>query len=155
VLHRLIAVDPGGVHVGVSTWSDDPGFWACASAVELTPNDFADTLRDLLAVGTNGGLGVAYETFRLRGGQGALQQQGSTFPEVELIGVIRTLCRWAGVPLIPIEPSNRSASIQRASALGYQWRAHGHGGHAKDAEAVGISALRLDAAAIRLAAPKP
>lgn len=145
---RHLSIDPGGVHVGVATWTNNRGHWECVEADEWQPEPFEDELRDWVSALTS----VSVETFRLRGGKGALVQQGSTFPEVELIGVIRALCRWHGIPLIPIEPSMRAASLQRASALGYRWRAHGHGGHAKDAEAVGISALRLNAEAIRLAA---
>ena len=153
----LLAVDPGGVHVGVSSWLSTKRGWFCVASDEWSPETYADQLLEWFPPGHGGSwAAVAYETFRLRGGTGALQQTGSTFPEVELIGLTRHLVRWSGSSprLIPVEPSARAAALKRADALGYDWRARGHGGHAKDAEATAIAALGLRAEDIRAATPR-
>ena len=142
----LIAFDPGGVHVGVSAWTKWPdGHWAPDWSVERGWESSIDRVLRWLDDGVRIADVVAYETFRLRGGATALAQTGKTFPEVELIGVIRAVTRRLGTPLVGVEPSNRAAAVKRATALGYRWRAHGHGGHARDAEAVAICALDLRA----------
>lgn len=141
----LLAFDPGGVHVGVSAWSLRGEYWVPEWSVERTWLDSTRAVLNWLNDDVRIADVIAYETFRLRGGTTALAQTGKTFPEVELIGVIRAVTDRLGVPLVGVEPSNRAAAVKRATALGYKWRARGNGGHARDAEAVAICALDLRA----------
>ena len=146
--HHIVAFDPGGVHVGVSAWrhARSMGGWYADWSVEWAWEEAIERVMDWLFVGPELTPGfVAYETFRLRGGTTALAQTGKTFPEVELIGVIRAVTNRVGIRLVGVEPSNRAAAVKRAQALGYKWAAHGSGGHARDAEAVAICALDLRA----------
>ena len=142
----LLAFDPGGVHVGVSAWSRrrEDGVWVPEWSVERGWEHSIDAVLGWLDNPHIADV-IAYETFRLRGGTTALAQTGKTFPEVELIGVIRAVTDRLGIPLVGVEPSNRAAAVKRATALGYRWRARGNGGHARDAEAVAICALDLRA----------
>lgn len=142
----LLAFDPGGVHVGISAWSLRSGGWAPEWSVERGWLESVDAVLNWLDDDARIADVIAYETFRLRGGATALAQTGKTFPEVELIGVIRAVTRRLEVPLVGVEPSIRAAAVKRANALGYKWAARGHGGHARDAEAVAICALDLRAA---------
>lgn len=153
---RLLAFDPGGVHVGVSAWErrgPDKRGWACAWSDEYRPDQVIDELLGWVRSGGMSGSGrwrvpdiLAYETFHLRGGVQALAQTGKSFPEIELIGVLRATARGLDLPFVGVSPANRSVAVKRARAVGYRWRARTRGQHARDAEAVAICALDLGAA---------
>lgn len=157
VTKRMLAFDPGGVHVGVSSWErrgPDKVDWRCAWSAEYTPTEVIDRMLDWITTyGRVPVLGrwrvpdyVAYETFHLRGGVTALAQTGKSFPEVELIGVIRAATRAVNIPFVGVSPANRAVAVKRARAAGYRWAARTHGQHARDAEAVAIVALDLGTA---------
>lgn len=91
---RLIAVDPGDVHVGVAffesaTPSDDQS-WKCVDTQEMTPEEFEDALAETFLDGDIDVLVV--EKFRLYGDK-AQQQTGSEFRTSQLIGVTKYLHR--------------------------------------------------------------
>lgn len=155
----IVSIDPGQ-HVGFAVWregTDSPdGQPRCVWATEFTPPQAEDWLWSRLIARPRGLVGEAIravymEEFRLRGGRAALQQQGSDFPASQLIGAVRLMTRMHSHPVEfgLITPGVRAAALERATALGIVWPSHGHGGHAKDAVAVGIAALGLRAADLR------
>lgn len=141
---HIISIDPGAVHCGVAVWRRLPSsvLWQCDWAVEMTPEECIDYVADALASLDDKPGKVIIEGFWLKPGKAALQQTGSTMETVEVIGAIKTQCRWQGVEMVKVANGQR-AIIQRLNAVGYEWVSHGHGGHAKDAEAVGVRGLDL------------
>lgn len=140
---RLLAFDPGDPHVGVSLWHrPDGGRWECLKAKEMTPDQFADLIFDVTA---NGRItAMAYEIFRLGGGQEALRQQGSTFGTVELIGLARHHARWASIDFQGFERGNRASALKRMKAVRWQFP-RGCSDHVRDACAVGACYTRWTA----------
>ena len=136
-----ISVDPGE-HVGVALWYGEVGAWAS----EMSPPEFVDWLWD-----EPGADLVVYESFRLRGGAMALAQTGSTFPAVEVIGVIRHLCRRREVRLASVEPSQRSSALTRVKACGFPLPRGS--AHARDAVAVGVAHRRWTVADMKRLTP--
>ena len=153
---KVLSIDPGAVHCGVAVWvRDEASLWSCVSAVEMTPEDCVDFVRDEITVPdfvngfpTTVPNEVIIEGFWLKGGIAALQQSGSEMETTEVIGTIRHLCRWAGVPFQKVA-NGQEAIITRLDSVGYKWTSHGHGGHAKDAEAVGVRGLGLKVRQLR------
>lgn len=86
----LVAVDPGGVHVGVATFEKRTAGWACTWAGEMTPVLFEDWLTDKLAAGEIEALVV--EEWKLFADKAA-QQVGSHMETSQLIGSIKYICR--------------------------------------------------------------
>lgn len=138
---RVLSVDPGAVHVGVAYWYDLHGLWACESAVEMTPTEFADAFLEMADSASPPDL-VIIEGFWLKPGKAALQQAGSGMETVELIGLTKYVCRSRGIEWRKVA-NGQDAIIARLTAAGYEWASKGHGGHAKDAEAVGARGLSL------------
>jgi hypothetical protein len=87
---HLVAVDPGGVHVGVATFEFDDGAWECVDAEEMTPDGFSDWLANALLQGQVDIL--VFERFILEPGR-AMSQVGSEMETSQLIGVIKWLWR--------------------------------------------------------------
>lgn len=143
VIQRLASFDPGWPHCGTAIWEYRGGRWVCTAAREVDPERFADSLHALLIAGKL--TRVAYEVFRLGGGQEAMQQLGSTFGTVEVIGQARLLCRWHGIEMEPIERGVRRATLTRMKAVKWGFP-RGSPTHVKDAIAVGASALDWRAA---------
>lgn len=145
----IISIDPGAVHCGVALWRRLPSsvLWQCDWAVEMTPEGCIDYVADALASLDGKPESVIIEGFWLKPGKAALQQTGSTMETVEVIGAVKHLCRWQGVGFIKVANGQR-AIIQRLNAVGYEWVSRGHGGHAKDAEAVGVRGLDLSVSQI-------
>lgn len=142
-MSALLSIDPGAPHVGAALWVEYDGRWVCRRARELTPEEYGDLIRDFC---DNRKVElVAYETFRLGGGQEALQQKGSTFGTVECIGLARHFCRWNGIGFIPIERGVRRATLMRMKAVRWGFP-RGASDHVRDAIAVGASALNWRAA---------
>lgn len=140
---RLASVDPGDPHVGTAVWELHDGLWMCVSAKEVTPERFADSLNKLLARGMFDR--VAYEAFRLGGGQEALMQRGSVMPAAETIGQLKLLCRWYGILPEPVERDPRKATLTRMKAVKWAFP-RGCGNHVRDAIAVGAHATGWRAA---------
>lgn len=148
----LLAVDPGGEHVGVSWWvaaeppTDHEGGqgWYCKWSAEMQPDQFMGFLARELLSGTIDI--VVYESFRLMADR-AMQQVGSDMPTSQLIGVIKWLAgglaqakaRWPApeVELHEQAPSIKKPtdSIRRSKGLGFQAKRMGvSGDHATDSE---------------------
>ena len=91
---RLIAVDPGDVHVGVAFFeSATPSIdlsWECVDTQEMTPEEFEDALLETFLSGDIDVLVV--EKFRLYADKAAMQT-GSEFRTSQLIGVAKYLHR--------------------------------------------------------------
>lgn len=154
VATHVISIDPGAVHCGIAYWrlgddafDDEPVLWNCVWAIEMTPDDCVDFVRE--AVKRIGNLKIAVEGFWLKPGKAALQQAGSSMETVEIIGTVRHLCRWSGTPFTKVA-NGQDAIATRLKAAGYEFRSHGYGGHAKDAECVGSRALALKVRQIKL-----
>lgn len=91
MVRRLMAVDPGDVHVGVVLFEQDAnGDWDCIEAYETTPDECSDRVAWMIVEGSLHTL--VYERFRLYPDL-AQEQQGSEFVTVQLIGAMRWLVR--------------------------------------------------------------
>ena len=91
---KMIAVDPGDVHVGVAFFeSATPSVdesWKCVDTQEMTPEDFEDALLETFLDGDIDVL--VYEKFFLYESKSG-EQVGSEFRTSQLIGVIKYLHR--------------------------------------------------------------
>lgn len=150
---HVVSIDPGAVHCGVALWRqpngevDETGQWECVWAIEMTPDDCVDFVWD---VGPRApGIRIAIEGFWLKPGKAALQQAGSSMETVEIIGVVRHICRRHGIPFTKVA-NGQDAIATRLKAAGYKFRSYGYGDHAKDAECVGSRALALKVRQIKL-----
>lgn len=157
---KIVSIDPGAVHCGVAVWvRNEAGLWSCPSAVEMTPDDCVDFVREEVSGFNVNDFPakipdqVVVEGFWLKGGIDAIRQAGSEMETTEVIGAIRHLCRWAGMPFQKVA-NGQDAIITRLEAAGYEWTARGHGGHAKDAEAVGVRGLGLKVRQLQVVANK-
>jgi len=139
---RVVSVDPGAIHVGVAYWFELHGLWSCQAAVEMSYDQYVDSILLDLMQTTARPDKVCIEGFWLKPGKAALQQAGSSLETVELIGATKAICRKVGTPVIKVA-NGQDAIIKRLEAAGYTWSSRGHGGHAKDAEAVGVRGLEL------------
>lgn len=142
---RLFSFDPGAPHVGIAMWeySETEGRWVCFQAKECTPDEFEAyckrfTERGLISA-------MAYEIYRLGGGEEAARQLGSTFPTVECIGIAKHYCRLHGIPITGCERGERRATLKRMRAVGWKFP-RGSSDHVKDAIAVGATILEWRAA---------
>lgn len=87
---HMVAVDPGGEHVGVAAFGKDDDGWECVWAGEMTPLEFEDWLSEQYATGRIDIL--VYESWKLFPDK-AKQQTGSDMPTSQLIGVIKYIHR--------------------------------------------------------------
>lgn len=139
---NLLSIDPGSVHTAYAMWelradvATNGTRWKCQEAHETTPDDFLDMFKVWTAEHVYDH--VAIEAFFLQGDK-ALAQTGSSFGTVEVIGVVRHLCRWAGVPLTLVRPLVRAAAFKRMRAVKYRFPRDG-AGHMKAAICVGAVA---------------
>lgn len=138
----IVSIDPGGVHCGVAYWARGTNaLWECHWAVEMNPDECVDYVRSIVT-GMDKPHKVFIEGFWLKPGLDAIRQAGSQMETCEVIGTVRNLCRWYDTPMRKVA-NGQQATITRLTAAGYAWVAHGNGGHAKDAEAVGVNGLGL------------
>ena len=95
----ILAVDPGGAHVGVAWFEKDRGDWACVDATEYDPSSFAHILlRGLLAQPLlDRPQTLVYEEFRIYP-ETALSLIGSHVETVECIGVLKHYAELMGTP---------------------------------------------------------
>lgn len=153
----VLSIDPGIVHIGMAIWAqEDSGLWRCTWAREMGPEAACDFVADAVETRTLREVDdktgdarsvrvlerVVIEGFWLKGGMGAIVQTGSEMETTEIIGFVRHTCRRARVPFFKVA-NGQDAVITRLTAAGYKWTSRGHGGHAKDAEAVGARGLGL------------
>lgn len=132
---RWVSIDPGDVHVGVTTWSGSE----CLRSWETTPNRMLDMLDE---ASDSGKLDlVVYEKFQLYGDRMG-QQIGSEFKTSEMIGAMRFICRRRNVPMRRYLSSHHKAMYKLKAFRPPQmplraWKSYGSGGHAKDSECLG------------------
>jgi len=130
----VLAIDPGDPHCGLARFVDGE----CVAAAEFKPERMLGLLELWFTESKIDK--VVCEEWRLYG-QFAATQSGSTMPTVEVIGVIRWLCRRWGVELI-MQAALVKVPIQRIlKAHGVKLQSWGHGDHAKDAELHGYRYL--------------
>lgn len=124
---RVLAIDPGAVHCGVALFENGECSWAS----EGTPKSVEYAITTLAYVG---GLDVVViESFRLSP-TGAKALVGDALGTVEVIGVVRYLCRLYGLPLVEQQPNIKRATERILKAKGIALKSKGQGPHAKDAE---------------------
>ena len=142
---RLVAVDPGGEHVGVAVFgkSTRKGNWVSLWAGEMKPEEFEDWLSEHMV---HSGIDVlVVESWRLQADK-AMEQTGSEMETSQLIGSIKyihrhmknTKVRW---PAPEVELHMQSPSIKKPTqsmlknrkiaSIAKRLKA---GGHALDAE---------------------
>lgn len=129
---KILGIDPGAVHVGVSEWEDK----VCVDAYELTPGALAHRIAEGW---THGFDVVCAEDFFSQGGFGSANTGRDT---TMLLGY---LC-WdylmnVGQDVVLTQRGPRSAALTRLKAVGYPFVGLGRGDHARDAEAVVVAAL--------------
>jgi hypothetical protein len=91
-MEMLVAVDPGGVHVGVAVFKKKQRGWTCDWAGEMTPVLFEDWLAEKLH---NGEIEIlVVEEWKLFADKAA-QQIGSHMETSQLIGSIKYIVRTA------------------------------------------------------------
>lgn len=139
---NLLSVDPGSVHTAWAIWEmrADPATngarWKCIEAHELTPEPFLDLARYWIQNRVYDR--VAVEEFKLQADK-ALQQTGSTFGTVEVIGTLRSLCRWNDVPFEIVTALARDGAFTKMRAVKYRFP-RDRDGHMKAAISVGAVA---------------
>ena len=130
---RVLAIDPGDVHVGMA-YFEDP---RCLEAWEYAPDQALDYVRDMLRCGRIDTLVI--EEFRLYPWR-ARAQAFSQMLTCEMIGALKIAWRWYGVDN-GIELAVQSAQIKeptsnilRARKVPSVAKRSRAGGHAFDAE---------------------
>lgn len=123
----LWAIDPGDPHCGVAKFMGEK----CVAAEELVPWELLGALERQLARGQLDE--VVCEEWRLYP-QGASVMIGSPMPTVEVIGVIRWLCKRAEVPLTMQPASIKRPTERILRTHGVKMMSRGAGPHARDAE---------------------
>lgn len=158
---RLIAIDPGDVHVGLAMFDDDnpEDEWRCRYAIEASPDKALDDFALLLLEGDLDF--VIWEQFRLYADK-AMEQTGSEMLTSQMIGVIRYLLRCterhrarypggsSSCPLPnckqhrvvtareqPADIKTPTLGLLRARGIQSKAKQAGTGGHALDAETHG------------------
>lgn len=136
---RILAIDPGGVHVGMATFEDG----GCTRAWEEAPANSLDYVRRALAAGEVDVLII--EEFRLYPWL-AQTMSYSDFPTVQLIGAIKFLWATCGATVFDGEKTTcelvmQAATIKdptrnvlRGRGIKSQAKKSKAGGHAADAE---------------------
>lgn len=133
-----VSVDPGDRHVGVTAWRGTEPQWS----KEFTPDGWVDWL--VAAVAAKDLELIVYEVFLLYpGAEVNRNQMGSTFGTCELIGVMRHLCRRAGLPFVGYQASHHKAQYKNSQFKPplkphRSWKSYGHGSHCKDSENIGL-----------------
>lgn len=132
---RWTSIDPGDIHVGVTTWSGDQ----CLRSWETTPDRMVDMLIEVTDAGKIDL--VVYEKFQLYG-ELMGQQIGSEFQTSELIGAMKHICRRTAVPMRRYLAGHHKKLYKTMAFMPPQmplraWKSYGHGGHSKDSECLG------------------
>lgn len=136
-MSAIVSIDPGGVHCGMALFEEQDGEWTCVRAWEETPDGCTDQIVDWL---TDGVTHIVVEEFRLYPWV-AEQQSFKTFPEVEVIGVIKWLVRACAEEGLDCQIVMQGAAIKepatkilKSKKVPSRSKRDGAGGHAKDAE---------------------
>ena len=125
--HTFLALDPGSVHCGVARFKNGKCQWAR----EYDPQGLFTLLEHTTVQG------VISESFRLYPNKAAAQFW-SQLKTVEVIGVIKYICKMRGIPVIEQPASIKIPIAAQLAARHYKYKSHGHGGHAKDSEYHGM-----------------
>lgn len=131
---RILGVDPGAVHVGVAEWEDS----RCVAAYEMTPDDFAALLlRPGWLLGFDRFIAEAYVP------QGGFGDGKTGTDTIKLLGWYEWNVRLnVGEEVQLVTRLDRSASLRRLKAAGYNFAGMGNGDHARDAEAVTVAGMK-------------
>lgn len=133
---RLLGVDPGAVHVGVSEWEDQ----TCVAAYELTPQTMAVRIHDGF---THDFDVLCAEDYFSQGGFGSAQSGRDT---TMLLGYLTwDYVMSTGRHVRLTQRGARSGALKRLQAVGYPFVGAGRGDHARDAEAVVVAAMKWSA----------
>lgn len=131
---RILGVDPGASHVGVSVWDDD----RCTRAYETSPDEFA---RMVIAGALSGFDEVIAENYSPSGGYGNAKTGVETDRLLGLLVWVRRVEYGDEVRLVT--RMDRAAARKRlVAAKQYRRASYGHGDHALDAEAVVVAGKR-------------
>lgn len=133
---RLLGLDPGAVHVGVSVWEDKD----CVDAFELTPEQAARLIHEGR---THEYDVVCAEDFFSQGGFGSAKTGRDTTMLLGYLCWDYKLSTGRDVTLTTRGP--RAAALTRLKAVGYPFVGLGRGDHARDAEAVVVAAMKWSA----------
>lgn len=115
---KLLSIDPGSEHSAWAVWELQGERWKCRECYELKPDGFLDLARGWIEKHEFNR--VAIEEFKLFGDK-ALAQTGSKFGTVEVIGVVRHLCRWNDVPFEEVTSLARDAALIKMKAVKYKF----------------------------------
>lgn len=143
---RMIAVDPGDVHVGVAFFEaiGDPATddnWKCVDTQEMEPDTFEDALLETFLDGDIDIL--VYERFLLYEDK-ASQQTGSEFRTSQMIGVIRYLWRQQEIHAAKHDTGQMLTCMLKDGTCADPWRTSG-----KHVELVGqLAAIQKPTAGI-------
>lgn len=139
---RLVAIDPGGVHVGVATFVGRNKKWECTDAFELNPEGWVRLYTELLTSSLFPHH-LVVEEFRLYGHL-ALEQTGSSMDTSQLIGWTRFATMLHNDPLPeakmtvvaqqPAQIKKPAQAVLRSKGIRSMARRKKAGGHAFDAE---------------------
>lgn len=138
---EVLAVDPGGVHVGVAIFREAPESdqgWECWWVREFTPEMFVSWLESSLPRFDV----VITELFRLYEDM-AMTLIGSEMETSQLIGVIKYLVNPSPAALVmqPAAWQQPTLGILRARGMGSKAKRDGAGGHCLSAELHGWAYL--------------
>ena len=132
-----LSIDPGE-HTGVAYW--------CGSELVTMDEYCAVEFADWLEANIEAASFLVVESFHLNP-TAAQRRQGSTMPEVELIGVIKNIARKHDVPVHMQPPGHKKGGKAAAQSLGLKpMRRRGFKGHALDAFWHGAYYLRFTGA---------
>lgn len=138
---RILGVDPGARHVGVSLWED----LDCLDATEVTPREFAEAVVRgslLEGIGT-----VCAEDFLSQGGFGSARTGADTS---ELLGLLIWTARLE-YDLDPVRVTRmaRDSALKRLRAVSYPFVGTGVSDHARDAECVVVAGMKYSVRGVR------
>lgn len=132
------SIDPGENNVGFAEWSGTE----CLEARHTEPDVAVDYV---MKIAKEGGLGLlVHERFALYpGAEQGRGQMGSEFLTSQMIGVLKFICRHTKVPVVSHLASHHKNLVKRAEFRPpvkplRAWKSYGNGGHAKDAESLGL-----------------
>ena len=136
----MLAIDPGGQHVGLALFRQLPGLggWECWMTQEMTPEQFASWFTDTV----DGFDLVVHERFTLYEDK-AMSLIGSEMETSQLIGVIKYICDQKQVPWVaqPAAWQQPTLGLLRAHGIESQAKKSGSGGHCLSAELHGWAYL--------------
>lgn len=128
---KMIAVDPGTVHVGISMWEES----ACVLAKEYTVEDTVNLMVDMIRGRIEVPDIMVVEEFRVEPARAAALG-GSDLGVVQMIGMFRLTAKLLGANTDLVMQPNKVLRIAQGwmTIHGYRMQSRGSGPHAADAE---------------------